>query len=120
MHILGVGGMMRRIYNPMQYDFLQWTEPWNVWITRFALLLGLFQLPFAINFVWSLFKGPKAPLNPWDANTLEWTAPSPPGHGNFDIQPVVYRGPYEYASPEVSEDWLSQTRNLAAEKKVPV
>ena len=23
---------------------------------------------------------------------LEWIAPSPPGHGNFDFQPIVYRG----------------------------
>jgi len=115
MHILGVGGMMRRIYNPLQYDFLQWTEPWNVWITRFALLLGLFQLPFAINFVWSLFKGPKAPLNPWNANTLEWTAPSPPPHLNWGATlPVVYRGPYEYSSPEVPEDYLPQDRRLTA------
>ena len=33
--------------------------------------------------------------NPWEATTLEWSAPSPPGHGNFLTEPVVYRGPYE-------------------------
>ena len=37
----------------------------------------------------------------------EWSAPSPPGHGNFDFQPIVYRGPYEYGSPEVDTDLLS-------------
>jgi cytochrome c oxidase subunit 1 len=43
---------------------------------------------------------------------LEWTAASPPPHGNFETQPVVYRGPYEYSSPEVKEDWLPQNRPL--------
>jgi cytochrome c oxidase subunit I len=114
MHILGVGGHMRRIYNPLQYDFLKWTEPWNVVISLSVFALGLFQIPFIINFLSSLFGGAKAPLNPWQANTLEWTAPSPPPHGNWGATlPVVYRGPYEYSSPEVTEDWLPQDRRLA-------
>jgi cytochrome c oxidase subunit 1 len=112
MHILGVGGHMRRIYNPMQYDFLHPLQPINVFITISALCLGIAQIPFAINFFWSLFAGKKATENPWQANTLEWTAPSPPPHGNFGELPTVYRGPYEYSSPEVEEDWLPQTRRL--------
>jgi cytochrome c oxidase subunit I len=59
-----------------------------------------------------LFGGKRATENPWQANTLEWVAPSPPPHGNFVTTPVVYRGPYEYSSPEVEEDWLSQARRL--------
>ena len=43
-------------------------------------------------------------------NTLEWTAPSPPGHGNFDFQPIVYRGPYEYGSPEVTKTTTRKTQ----------
>jgi len=43
---------------------------------------------------------------------LEWTAPSPPGHGNFDVLPICYRGPYEYSSPLVEEDFLLQTEYL--------
>jgi hypothetical protein len=31
-------------------------------------------------------------------------------HGNFDKQPIVYRGPYEYGSPEVDEDYYPQTK----------
>jgi cytochrome c oxidase subunit I len=112
MHILGVGGHMRRIYNPMQYDFLRPLQPINVFITISAICLGLAQIPFAINFFWSMFAGKKATENPWDANTLEWTAPSPPPHGNFGDLPTVYRGPYEYSSPEVKEDFLPQTRRL--------
>ena len=112
MHILGVGGHMRRIYNPMQYEFLHPLQPINVFITISAFALGLAQVPFVINFFWSLFAGPKAEVNPWEANTLEWTAPSPPPHGNFIDVPTVYRGPYEYSSPEVKEDWLPQNRRL--------
>jgi cytochrome c oxidase subunit 1 len=112
MHILGVGGHMRRIYNPTQYEFLQNLQPINVFITVSAFILGLSQIPFVVNFFWSLFAGKKAERNPWKANTLEWTAPSPPPHGNFDVIPVVYRGPYEYSSPEVEEDYLPQTRQV--------
>ncbi|MEK7367841.1 MAG: cbb3-type cytochrome c oxidase subunit I, partial [candidate division NC10 bacterium] len=115
MHILGVGGMMRRIYNPMQYEFLQPLQHWNVFITVSAICLGFAQIIFAANFLWSLFAGKKAERNPWKANTLEWTAPSPPPHGNWgETLPVVHRGPYEYSAPEVPEDWLPQDRRLAA------
>jgi cytochrome c oxidase subunit 1 len=112
MHFLGVAGHMRRIYNPTQYEFLQPMQDWNVFITYSALILGASQIFFLFNFIWSLFAGKKAEINPWRANTLEWTAPSPPPHGNFDAIPVVYRGPYEYSSPEVKEDWLPQNKPL--------
>jgi cytochrome c oxidase subunit I len=114
MHFLGVAGHMRRIYNPTQYEFLQPLQHWNVFITISALTLGASQIFFLVNFFWSLFAGKKAERNPWQANTLEWVAASPPPHGNFEVQPVVYRGPYEYSSPEVKEDWLPQDRNLGA------
>jgi cytochrome c oxidase subunit 1 len=114
MHILGVGGHMRRIYNPTQYEFLQPLQPINVFITVSAILLGLSQIPFIINFFWSLFAGRRAERNPWQANTLEWVAPTPTPHGNFEAIPTVYRGPYEYSSPEVQEDYLPQDRPLAA------
>jgi cytochrome c oxidase subunit I len=114
MHILGVGGHMRRIYNPTQYAFLQPLQPINVFITVSAILLGLSQIPFVVNFFWSLFAGRRAERNPWQANTLEWVAPTPTPHGNFEAIPTVYRGPYEYSSPEVQEDYLPQDRPLAA------
>ena len=112
MHFLGVAGHMRRIYNPTQYEFLLPMQHWNVFITVSAFLLGASQFIFLYNFIVSLFAGKKAERNPWQANTLEWSAPTPPPHGNFEVQPVVYRGPYEYSSPEVQEDWLPQDRNL--------
>jgi cytochrome c oxidase subunit 1 len=111
MHILGVGGHMRRIYNPTQYEFLEPLQSWNVLITVAAFGLALAQIPFVINFFWSLFRGRKAPVNPWQANTLEWTAPSPPAHHNWEpTLPTVYRGPYEYSRPESDEDFLPQSR----------
>ncbi|MBI3246471.1 MAG: cbb3-type cytochrome c oxidase subunit I [Deltaproteobacteria bacterium] len=115
MHFLGVAGHMRRIYNPLQYEFLRPLQEWNVFITHSALCLFAAQLIFVFNFTWSLWKGQRATRNPWQANTLEWSALSPPGHGNFDVQPIVYRGPYEYSSPLVPEDWLPQDRRLDVE-----
>ncbi len=115
MHFLGVAGHMRRIYNPLQYEFLHDMQWWNVFITMSAFCLGLSQLVFFTNFIWSLIAGKKADKNPWEANTLEWTAPSPPGHGNFETTPTVYRGPYEYSSPLVTEDWLPQDRKIGPE-----
>ena len=115
MHFLGVAGHMRRIYNPLQYEFLVDLQWWNVFITMSAFCLGVSQLIFLFNFVWSLFAGKKAERNPWQANTLEWATPSPPPHGNFETVPTVYRGPYEYSSPLVQEDWLPQDRRLGPE-----
>src|SRR6202035_3628203 len=78
MHNLGLNGMMRRIADPMLYDHLQSSQPINVFVTVSAFCLGLSTIPFLINFFYSIFKGPKAPKNPWGSNTLEWTVPSPP------------------------------------------
>jgi cytochrome c oxidase subunit 1 len=110
MHIIGVGGHMRRIYNPTQYEFLLPLQHWNVFMTVSALLLGASQLIFAFNFINSALRGKKAERNPWHATTLEWHAPTPPPHGNFDKIPTVYRGPYEYSVPGMKEDYLPQAQ----------
>ena len=108
MHILGLGGHMRRIYDPTQYVHLQHLQPMNVFITISAFLLGVSQIVLIINLLKSLFWGEKVGPNPWEANTLEWTAPSPPPHGNFETMPTVYRGPYEYSEPGRATDWHPQ------------
>jgi cytochrome c oxidase subunit I len=46
--------------------------------------------------------------NPWDATTLEWQTPTPPPHGNFLVEPVTYRDPYEYSVPGASKDFTPQ------------
>ena len=83
MHVVGLRGMMRRIADPTQYAFLQPIQPLNVFITVAAILLLLSQFLFVINFFWSLLAGKRAERNPWQSNTLEWAAPSPPPHARL-------------------------------------
>jgi cytochrome c oxidase subunit 1 len=114
MHILGIGGHMRRIYDPNQYAHLIHLQPINTFETISAIVLGFAQLIFIFNIFYSLRKGEKAGNNPWHSNTLEWTIPSPAGHGNFDVVPTVYHGPYEYSSPLTKEDYLPQDQPIGA------
>jgi cytochrome c oxidase subunit 1 len=114
MHILGIGGFPRRYADYTNFQLWAHFKPMNQFISYSAFALALAQIPFIINFIGSWFWGRAAPANPWQANTLEWTeAASPPPAGNFIRIPVVHRGPYEYSSPLVAEDWLPQTRVLA-------
>ncbi len=110
MHILGAVGFPRRLADPYHYETFRHLLPMNQFMTVCAILMVACQIFFIVNFFYSIFFGPKAGRNPWHANGLEWQAPSPPGHGNFDFQPIVYRGPYEYNSPEVDEDYYPQTQ----------
>jgi cytochrome c oxidase subunit 1 len=87
---------------------------WNVVMSWAAWMLGISQIPFIINFFYSIRNGRKIGRNPWDATTLEWQAPSPPPHGNFDVPIVVHRGPYEYSVPGASADFLPQTTPTSA------
>ncbi len=117
MHITGMAGHMRRIYDPTVYDFLKPIQPLNVFISISAFLLFATQIIFFVNFWWSMFKGEKAPMNPWHDNGLEWTLPSPAPHGNWVTPPTVYRGPYEFSAPEVGEDYLPQNRKLPTDRE---
>lgn len=108
MHVVGLGGMMRRIADPTLYAFLRPLQPLNVFISVSAFLLLLGQLPFVVNVCWSLYAGTKAPDNPWQANTLEWSTASPPPPHNYDVIPVVYRGPYVYSPPDSPQHWVPQ------------
>lgn len=111
MHILGAVGFPRRLADPYHYETFKHLLPMNRFITWCAVGMVLSQVIFAVNFFYSIFKGQRVGRNPWRCNTLEWFAPSPPvGHGNFDAQPIVYRGPYEYGSPEVDTDHYPQTQ----------
>ncbi len=112
MHLLGVAGMPRRYADPYLHPYLEHLLPMNQFITCSAILMGFAQLLLLGNFAYSIFFGEKCGRNPWGANGLEWSAPSPPGHGNFDVPPVCYRGPYEYSSPEaeaLGQDFILQT-----------
>jgi len=106
MHILGLGGEMRRIYDPTVYDYLRPLQPINVFITINAFLLFLSQLVMLWNVIRTLAWGKKADINPWRDCGLEWTVPSPPPHGNFERTPTVYHGPYEFSVPGAAADFI--------------
>ena len=112
MFILGIAGMPRRIYDYTQYAHLAHVGGLNRMMSVAAFCLLAAQLPFIVNFFWSLFRGKPAGDNPWEANTLEWATSSPPPHGNFATPLRVYRGPYEYSVPGQPQDWLPQHRPL--------
>jgi len=99
MHYEGLAGMPRRYY-----DFSSWTSfnqfaGLNEFISFVSMVVFAAQLLFVFNFFYSMFKGRKVTVqNPWGANTLEWTTPINPGHGNWPGEiPEVYRGAYDYA-----------------------
>jgi cytochrome c oxidase subunit 1 len=81
----------------------------HVYILWAAVGLGIAQIPFIINFFWSIKHGQKITSdNPWHSTTLEWQTPTPPPHGNFAHPPRVYRGPYEYSVPGHDKDYTPQ------------
>jgi cytochrome c oxidase subunit 1 len=83
----------------------------NEGISHAAWALGLAQIPFIINFFWSIWKGRKVTSdNPWEATTIEWQTPTPPPHGNFDKPVSAHRGPYEYSVPGHAKDFTPQTQ----------
>ena len=53
-----------------------------------------------VYFTWSIFKGPKAGSNPWNAAGLEWQIQSPPTTFNFDTTPIVKEEAYNYGPLE--------------------
>ncbi|NIM01394.1 MAG: cytochrome C oxidase subunit I [Acidobacteria bacterium] len=111
MLIQGLNGVSRRLADGgATYDFAGAVGPLNRMQSWSAWGLALAQIPFIINFFMSLRAGEKVGDNPWDATTLEWAAPSPPPHGNFTTEPVVYRGPYEYSVPGAENDFTPQTQ----------
>ena len=163
MHVLGLGGMGRRMYDPTAYAGTRHLQPYNVASSLGAWALGMAQLAWLVNVGLTLTgrRGPAAralavvsaaaaaaslgPLagwtagqagwtlgaaraasaaaaaalaglagwhvarrgfragaasdakpNPWQATTLEWSAPSPPPRGNFAASPRAARGPDDY------------------------
>jgi cytochrome c oxidase subunit 1 len=110
MHIIGLGGYPRRYASFRQYEFLKPYEGMNIFMTWCAILLGFSQFIFLANLLWNIWKGKKVTSdNPWHANSLEWSTPTPPGHGNWPGPvPTVYHGPYEYSHPALSEDYAPQ------------
>ncbi len=107
--IMGLAGVSRRLYDGgATYSHAQHVLQWNEVSSMGAWALGVFQIPFIVNFFWSMFRGRRVSDNPWEATTLEWAAPSPPPHGNFTEAPTAHRGPYEYSVPGAAKDYSPQ------------
>jgi len=108
--VLGAAGEHRRIFDYSLFPELARPELRHLdqFATVALLIMLSFQLVFFYNLVTSLLWGPKAEKNPWQSNTLEWTADSPPPHGNWPVLPTVYRGPYEYSTPGRDQDFWPQ------------
>ena len=109
MHELGLMGMNRRIalYDPQ-------FQPLNVICTIGSFTLAVSTIPFIINVLWSINKGEAASRNPWRALTLEWQTTSPPAIENFEEEPVLWTGPYDYGI-DVEKDEEQSVEELLAE-----
>lgn len=107
---LGAAGDHRRIYNYMNFpnSAAPYLQHMRIFATLSLVVMLLSQIPFLYNFFFSVVEGKVAGKNPWNANTLEWVAESPPPHGNFVEYPEVYRPPYEYSVPGRSSDFWPQ------------
>ncbi|MEP2937434.1 MAG: cbb3-type cytochrome c oxidase subunit I [Gilvibacter sp.] len=98
MHFIGMAGLPRRYYTNSAFPYFDDLSDVNVVITIFALITGVAQLVFLYNFIHSMFYGKKGPKNPWNSNTLEWTAEVRHIHGNWDGPiPHVHRWAYDYS-----------------------
>jgi len=109
MHYLGIAGGTRRYSQYTEVAYLTKLMPLQQFMTYAAIITIAAQFIFVINLFWSMFKGPKASDNPWEATTLEWTTATPPPHDNFGgVTPVVNHGPYEYGVPGAPKDYVMQ------------
>jgi len=110
MHYLGMAGQTRRYSQFTEVAYQTKLLPLQTFMTYAAIITIAAQFIFLVNLFWSMFKGPKASDNPWEATTLEWTTATPPPHDNFGgVTPVVNHGPYEYGLPGAAKDFVMQT-----------
>ena len=98
MHYEGLAGMPRRYYDYANWESFKMFGGLNEFISTVALIVFATQFLFVFNFFYSIWKGRKVKTtNPWGANTLEWTTPIRPGHGNWPGEiPEVHRWAYDY------------------------
>ena len=110
MHYIGIAGYPRRYYSFTNFDTLNTFSDLNMFVSIAAIITLAAQFIFLFNFFYSMYRGRRASLNPWGSNTLEWTTPLHPGHGNWPGEiPAVYRWPYDYSKPGAEEDFIPQT-----------
>ena len=109
MHYEGLAGMPRRYYDYGVWESFKQFVSLNRFISTVVIIVFSAQFFFLFNFFYSIFKGRKVTtLNPWGSNTLEWTTPIRPGHGNWPGEiPEVHRWAYDYGKDGV--DHIAQT-----------
>jgi len=117
MHYEGLAGMPRRYYDFSNWESFKMFGGLNEFISVVAMIVFATQLLFIINFFYSIFKGRKVTTkNPWEANTLEWTTPIRPGHGNWIGEiPEVHRWAYDYGKD--GRDFIPQTEPVGEEER---
>ncbi|MCS6823121.1 MAG: cbb3-type cytochrome c oxidase subunit I [Cytophagaceae bacterium] len=109
MHYIGIAGFPRRYYLFSSFDAFKTFTELDAFISMAAIFTVSVQFIFLFNFFYSIFRGRRAPQNPWKSNTLEWTAPINPGHGNWPGEiPHVYRWAYDYSKPGAADDYIPQ------------
>ena len=109
MHVAGLAGNPRRYPDFKEFEFLSDLTQLHTFISHTSFTVAAVQLLFVFNLFWSMWRGAKAAVNPWEATTLEWTVPSPPPHDNFGGAEVrVEHGPYEYSVPGAAADYVMQ------------
>ncbi len=118
MHYIGIAGFPRRYYSFTNFDAFSSYTDLNAFISIAAIITVGAQFIFLFNFLFSIFRGRYAPKNPWKSNTLEWTTPRLPGHGNWPGKiPSVYRWPYDYSKPGAEDDFIPQHIPLSETKE---
>lgn len=109
LHYIGIAGFPRRYYSFTSFDAFSTHVDLNMFVTVAAIVTFSAQFIFLFNFFHSIYKGRKAPANPWRSNTLEWTTPRRPEHGNWVGRiPKVFRWSYDYSKPGADEDFIPQ------------
>lgn len=109
LHYIGMAGFPRRYYSFTSFDAFSTHMDLNMFVSIAAIITFGAQFIFLFNFFYSIARGRKAPANPWRSNTLEWSTPRVPGHGNWvGAIPKVYRWPYDYSKPGSDEDFIPQ------------
>jgi cytochrome c oxidase subunit 1 len=116
MHYEGLAGMPRRYLDKRGWLSFNQFGDLDKMITVVAIISFAVQLLFVFNFFYSIFKGRKVTTqNPWKANTLEWTTPINPGHGNWEGEiPEVHRWPYDYAKD--GREFIPQTEPIGKDE----
>lgn len=114
MHYEGLAGMPRRYYDYSAWHSFNQFQGLNAFISTVVIVVFFSQFLFIINFFFSIFKGKKvATMNPWNANTLEWTTPIDRIHGNWEGSiPEIHRWPYDYKDDGNGCDYVPQTKPL--------